>query len=56
MAKRALTWEQVCKRAEVGTGTTVSLEMIQMLCDHRGHPTSLPDIAAAYGRWAWSRD
>jgi hypothetical protein len=56
MAKRALTWEQVCKRARVDTGTTVSLEMVQMLCDHNGHPTSLPDISHAYGRWAWSRD
>jgi hypothetical protein len=52
----APTWEQVCERAGVHTGTMTSLEMVQMLCDHNGHPTSLPEISAAYGRWVWSRD
>lgn len=56
MANRQLTWQQVCERAGVPTCTDASLEMVQMLCDYRGHPTTMQDVCAAYGRWAWSRD
>jgi hypothetical protein len=54
--KTAPTWEQACEWAGVSTGNMAPLEMVQMLCDHNGHPTSLADISAAYGRWVWSRD
>lgn len=50
------TWEQVCEWAGVQTGTMASLEMVQMLCDHNGHATSLADVKTAYGRWVWGRD
>ena len=56
MTTTTYTWQQICEWSKVSTNTLLSLEMIQMMCDHRGHPVTLEQVMKAYGRWVWSRE